>query len=936
MNSTRLLVATCVLVLSFIASPGFSQTAIPPYDMWTDEVQAAIRDRSTLDLEIIPHASYSDVFFTSNPSGDWYDSVPPYTEHKGEKIRIHAFLASPLVGGPYPALVLGHGHGGHADSTLTQWVALLGYVAFYIDGPQAGQSTGGPHDDNQAWISVDSGPQYSYLYHYAYAGMRALTALEAIAALPGNPYRIDTQRFGVLGASMGGIFASQINGIDSRVKAAVALASAGSWQHTLRYPNSWLYHGIYTGTRDVPYDGSDPLNSIEDVDTDPTAISFVNHFDPIRYAPRQFAPLLTIIGTHDQYFPTPNANLMEQAIVSAGTQPRFEKRLWFLPNAVHQFDTTANLISVTAGVQEWLRYCFGDGSGPLATPQVKLSTGSSGGLRFDISLAESQDRLSGTQVVLYAATRIDTSAATINDFKGYSAALQGDHFVAEIPAGEKTASGDLITADNVLYFATATDGQLLPVSSLMYKGALPIDLSTDFAPVIGQFPGDTMIAPPPPLHADAAITVASSLPVPDDHAYQGMALTNATDQPIAVRVEARSPEGRLAAGEGLINPVFIPLPAHTQQIFLAEQWLGPGARAFDGSLQAGWSATRTDSLAFRGNTIPAELDEIGPGTPPSTALWLPLVPEQDPKRDRLLRILSTSSTAAAVRVVFRNLAGAALSTQQVAVSPMGTSDLTVPVGDGDTENASAEIDSSVPVSARMEVRGGADPWSIEAQAAPSAVKYVQPHVEWHGTFVTRLLMLNTSSSVLDVRLQLHLPSGAPAASAATKSVNPYESVNLTIESLFGTSLPAERGAGWLEAIVPGGKVVIAALAVDPVSGAGAASTLLPLGTSSWSLPFYVENSAYWTGLALANDGDSSGIISVTAYDRSGAVLGHAEATLEPQQSRTELVYQWIPSLPAGTTGYILITASTPVAPLAYFGTSDGASLAAIPFTPTSP
>ncbi len=933
--TSKPIAAFFVLFVAFIALESYSQAKVPPYDMWTDEVLAAIRDRSTLEMEIVPRLGYSDVFFTSNPSADWYESSPPYSAHHGEKIRIHAFLAAPITGGPYPALVIGHGHGGHADSTLTMAVAALGYVGFYIDGPQAGQSTGGPHDDNQAWISVDSGPQYGYLYHYAYAGMRALTALEEIAALPGNPYKIDTQKFGVLGASMGGIFTTYINGIDARVKAAVIMASAGGWQHTLRYPNSWLYHGIYVGTRDKPYNGSDPLNSIEDVDTDPTALNFINYFDPIRYAPRQYAPVLTIIGTHDQYFPLPNANLMEQAITSAGAQSNFEKRLWFLPNAPHQFDTSVGtLASITAGLQQWLSYCFGGGSKPLPTPQVALTAGSAG-LRFDITFPGLPRRAS-VLVTLYAATRVDSSAATIDDFKPYPVIIDGDQFVALIPAGEKTSSGDLITAQNVIYYATATDSNLVPVSSLMYKGTLPLDLSTDFAPTIGQFPGDSVVAPVPPAYTDAAATTMSSSPVPADPAYQGMALTNATDRPVAVRLEARSTEGRLAAAEGLINPVFVPLAPHTQQVFLAEQWLGPGARQFNGSFQAGWSGVRTDSLAFRGNVSPSELDEIGPVTQPSTSLWLPLVPEQDASGQRHMRIFSTASTAASVSIVLRNRFGTTLQTLPVSVPARGTADLSVTVGPTARDNASAEISASVPVSARLEVTGVKDTWSVDALPLPSGTHFMQPHVEWNGTFRTQLVMLNTSSSSKDVRLSLYTPSGTQAALNSVTFLSPHAAANLTIEDMFGSSLSPGAGAGFLDVQVPGSEVMIVALAVDPNSGAAAASTLLSSATSSWSLPYYVEGSGYWTGLALANGGSATCSVTITAYDRTGTALGSYSGDLEPQQSRTALVYQWIPALAMDTTGYILITSTGPVAPLAYFGTSDGASLAAIPFTPGSP
>ena len=350
-----------------------AQSGIPPWDLWTPAVLAEIKDRSTLELLVTPRTGYAEITFTSNASANWFDAKAPYAEHRGEKIRIHGYLTTPSAGGPFPSLVIGHGHGGSADLAIAQYAASLGYVAFYIDGPGAGQSTG-PSDDNQAWISVDYGPQYGYLYHYAYAGMRALTALEELAGRAGNPYRIDTGRLGVFGASMGGMFTTYINALDDRVKAAIIMASAGNLPHTLRYPNSWLYEGIYNHTRDKPYNGSDPLNSIEDIDSDPTAITFLNYFDPLLYATRQRAPVLTLMGTHDQYFPLPNANLMLQAITSAGTRQNFEKRLWLLPDKPHAFaDSALDLFGLLGGITGWLDYAFGKRERPLATPQVSMT-----------------------------------------------------------------------------------------------------------------------------------------------------------------------------------------------------------------------------------------------------------------------------------------------------------------------------------------------------------------------------------------------------------------------------------------------------------------------------------------------------------------------------------------------------------------------------------
>ena len=90
-----------------------------------------------------------------------------------------------MVGGPYPAIVIGHGHHGHGSPEEAMLLAALGYVALSIDGPGQGLSTG-PPDTEQGWISVEEimnmpAPYVSYQYHYAYAGMRALTLFEKLS-----------------------------------------------------------------------------------------------------------------------------------------------------------------------------------------------------------------------------------------------------------------------------------------------------------------------------------------------------------------------------------------------------------------------------------------------------------------------------------------------------------------------------------------------------------------------------------------------------------------------------------------------------------------------------------------------------------------------------------------------------------------------------------
>jgi dienelactone hydrolase len=367
----------------------------------------------------------------------------------------------------------------------------------------SGQSTGGPEDTEQAWISVEPSANYSYLYHYAYAGMRGLTLLEGLAGLPFNLLRIEKNNLGVMGASMGGQFTYYINGIDSRVKGAVAIAAAGDWHKTAFYPGAWLYHGLYYHTRDGLASGADYLNTVSNMCTDPTLDSFLDHFDPISYAPKQHGPLLTIIGSHDQYFTTPAINTTYDQTASAGTNARFIKRIFISPNGEHgvinQNDFITNILSVLGTANNWFKYCFRDGPAPPQTPTVNLIVVDNW-MVFVVNVAAGGSAIGSAK--LYAGSQIDTTPSQPNDFFGTTLYRLNDNaFVGVIAIGASPPSGPPMTPDNVLYFAQVEDGTGYTISSKMYRKFSQLNFCGDFLPVIEHFPGDSFpVQPPPPVN----------------------------------------------------------------------------------------------------------------------------------------------------------------------------------------------------------------------------------------------------------------------------------------------------------------------------------------------------------------------------------------------------------------------------------------------------
>lgn len=500
----RVTLVGCLILLElFLTTPSFGQS--PPLDLWTPEVMARIRDQSTLNHQIITHAGYFELFYDSEiGEAKWADSGEPYEVHTGDTIRIHGFLASPLVGGPYPGIVIGHGHHGQASRELAIALAALGYVALSISGPQAGRSTGGPSDTEQAWISVEEvinepAPEVGYLYHYAYAGMRGLTLLQRLARLPLNPFRIDPNRLGVLGASMGGQFTYYINGVDDRVKGAVAIAVAGDWQKLIFYPGAWFYHGLFYYTRDGLKSRQDQLNTISDVCEDPTMFTFLSYFDPISYAPTQHGPLLTILGTHDQYFTIPAINTTYDQVTSAGTDPRFIKRVMLSANGKHGVLDEADLLrSVTAVIQDvdsWFKYSFRGGPTPLETPTVRSQVVGEA-IEFRVSVTPGSREI--RSVDLNFATQLDTTVPTPCDFATLTLSPQGNEYVGSVAMSASPPCGPAVTPENILYYATVKDAANYTITSKMYYKASEMDFCSDFVPLIEHFPRDTFPVQPPP------------------------------------------------------------------------------------------------------------------------------------------------------------------------------------------------------------------------------------------------------------------------------------------------------------------------------------------------------------------------------------------------------------------------------------------------------
>jgi hypothetical protein len=286
--------------------------------------------------------------------------------------------------------------------------------------------------------------------------------------------------------------------VDDRVKGAVGIAVAGDWRHIAMYLGAWLYHGLYYYTRDGMPSGLDHLNTVSNFCTDPTASTFLNYFDPIAYAPTQHGPLLTIVGTHDQFFTVPAINSTYARIASAGTDSRFLKRIMMKPNGKHGVvdeNSYPELYDLIQNIDSWFNYCFNDGPLPPGTPTVRMEWRPTT-MVFHVTAPAGGSSIN--EVKLYYASQIDSRPSTVRDFGSISLSWNGVDYAGTIPIGTLPPAGPPLTPDNIIYLASVKDGANYTLTSRLYYRSRVMAFGRGFVPIIEHYDGDTFLVPPPP------------------------------------------------------------------------------------------------------------------------------------------------------------------------------------------------------------------------------------------------------------------------------------------------------------------------------------------------------------------------------------------------------------------------------------------------------
>lgn len=308
----------------------------------------------------------------------WQSMVYTSEIYRGESMRIFAFYARPAAKGKYPAVLSIHGGGGSADLNRAKEFARAGYACLSYDwntfnDPKTTWKAGDPlpskpftvygtkrYDDWAGQFS-ELGPTGadSVLYRSIMASRRGLSWMS-------KQREVDAKRLVVEGHSWGGFTTQLLAGIEPRLKAAVASASAGAWISR------------YVAGQEGHTQKLSPWAMFE----------WSRRYDPASHADRITAPILIRLATDDffgsidtlaDYWDTIRAPKALEMVPSAGhTFGDVETRVaWFnhWVKGALAFPTITDVTLTPGKNGAWTITAKADGPGAISKAAVSWTTG---------------------------------------------------------------------------------------------------------------------------------------------------------------------------------------------------------------------------------------------------------------------------------------------------------------------------------------------------------------------------------------------------------------------------------------------------------------------------------------------------------------------------------------------------------------------------------
>jgi hypothetical protein len=415
----------------------------------------------------------------------------------------------------------------------------------------------------------------------------------------------------------------------------------------------------------------------------------------------------------------------------------------------------------------------------------------------------------------------------------------------------------------------------------------------------------------------------------------GIAVANLDPAGADLTYTAFDGNGTPIRGEGIQNPISLPLAAGVQLPRMDYQIFGQGFAAANpgGWLRMDCTSPRTSAFFLLFDEALSVLDGTTASYAGTSAFVLPEVGGNDEFAE--IRVANPDVSAAQIRFELFDSAGRSQGTPALRTIP----------GSGMLAEA---LGGMFPGSlgAAGYVRATADHWVVPLLLWGSAGRYIQvlagqdigsgaatlysPQYAVGGIWRSTLSIVNLDSQAGQVTFEFTDRSGKIVT--RNEAIAARGKIYIEAQDFFSDPDSGLR-EGFVKITSSGVKLAGSVVFGDRQrQSCASALPLVSVLQNEVVFSQVASNRTYYTGIALMNPGNTEAHVTVALYDGSGQRLANPTVTLEPKASRAFVLTSLLPELTGQDliSGYVRVIADQAIACFALYGTHDGTALSAIP------
>jgi hypothetical protein len=420
------------------------------------------------------------------------------------------------------------------------------------------------------------------------------------------------------------------------------------------------------------------------------------------------------------------------------------------------------------------------------------------------------------------------------------------------------------------------------------------------------------------------------------------AVVNPTLNPIEVTLTARAYDGSLILNNRISNPITVTLAAAGQKALSPEEAFGPGMQDQDGWIELSDPSGASKGLFLLHDAALTFIDGAEFSSNPSHRLVFANITSTT----ELALVNTSAETVEGLVYLYRN-SGELAHVDSITLHSLsgmnGTISALVPGASGFTGYAVVETlaQNSTPQNALIGIetyRNHADIAILRGlpESATLRTGYL-PHFATRSGYLSTLTMVNTSGKPQRLKitaegLEVNGQPRTPSAVTVERTIRPHARLQESTNTLFALSGSATITGHVRFETMTDTLGVMAVMEISTTDGVLlSAIEAQNVGYSDFYFLHVAENEDFHTGVVLLNTNNEPSIVTITAFDRSGAFSNSTVVNLAPGERASPALADLIHK-PSNLMGsYARITATRPILALEFLEWPAGARfLASVP------